>query len=123
MADIDSIQDYWAAELPRLGTGYRAVPTVWFSGQVSTGCGRADSGAGPFYCPADKLVYIDLTFYDDLKRDFGAEGGPFVNAYVLAHPLPCPRPLLGCSADHFSRRKVVSSAPEKLRERQTHAPR
>jgi uncharacterized protein len=85
VADIDSIQDYWADELPRLGRPYTDVPTVWFSGQVSTGCGTADSGAGPFYCPSDQRVYIDLTFYNDLKRDFGAEGGPFVNAYVLAH--------------------------------------
>jgi uncharacterized protein len=85
VADIDSIQAYWTAELPRLGTAYVPVPTVWFSGQVSTGCGAATSGSGPFYCPADKRVYIDLTFYDDLKTQFGAEGGLFVDAYVLAH--------------------------------------
>ena len=46
---------------------------------------RPTSGSGPFYCPADKRVYIDLTFYDDLKTQFGAEGGLFVDAYVLAH--------------------------------------
>ena len=85
VADIDSIQAYWSAELPKLGTRYTEVPTVWFTGQVSTGCGAADAGSGPFYCPADKRVYIDLSFYDDLKTQFGATGGPFVNAYVLAH--------------------------------------
>jgi uncharacterized protein len=85
VADIDSIQNYWTVELPRLGASYVPVPTVWFSGQVSTGCGAATSGSGPFYCPADKRVYIDLTFYDDLKTQFGAEGGLFVDAYVLAH--------------------------------------
>ncbi len=85
VADIDSIQAYWTAELPRLGAAYVPVPTVWFSGQVSTGCGAATSGSGPFYCPADKRVYIDLTFYDDLKTQFGADGGLFVDAYVLAH--------------------------------------
>jgi predicted metalloprotease len=85
VADIDSIQGYWSVELPRLGHRYTPVPTVWFSGQVGTGCGSADSGAGPFYCPADQNVYIDLSFYDDLKSRFGATGGPFVNAYVLAH--------------------------------------
>jgi predicted metalloprotease len=85
VADIDSIQNYWTRELPKLGHTYSAVPTVWFSGQVSTGCGAADAGSGPFYCPADKKVYIDLSFYDDLKTQFGATGGPFVNAYVLAH--------------------------------------
>lgn len=85
VADIDSIQTYWAGELPKLGANYTPVNTVWFSGQVNTGCGGASSAAGPFYCPADKLVYIDLTFYDDLKTQFGATGGLFVDAYVLAH--------------------------------------
>ncbi|MEO9139420.1 MAG: neutral zinc metallopeptidase [Jatrophihabitans sp.] len=82
VADINSIQAYWSAAL---GTRYTEVNTVWFSGQVTTGCGAADSGSGPFYCPRDQRVYIDLSFYDQLKQDFGATGGPFVNAYVLAH--------------------------------------
>jgi hypothetical protein len=85
VADIDSIQAYWARELPALGRSYTPVDTVWFSGQVSTGCGAADSGAGPFYCPADKRVYIDLTFYNDIETQFHATGGSFVDAYVLAH--------------------------------------
>jgi uncharacterized protein len=85
VADIDSIQAYWSRELPRLGRSYAKVPTVWFSGRVSTGCGAADSGAGPFYCPADKRVYIDLSFYNDIKTEFHATGGLFVDAYVLAH--------------------------------------
>jgi predicted metalloprotease len=85
VADIDSIQAYWATELPKLGAPYVDVPTVWFKDQVSTGCGSASSAAGPFYCPADKKVYIDLTFYNDLQTQFGATGGLFVDAYVLAH--------------------------------------
>lgn len=85
VADINSIQEYWQGELPRLGARYTDVPTVWFSGQVATGCGPATSGQGPFYCPADKKVYIDLSFYNDLKTQFGAQGGLFVDAYVLAH--------------------------------------
>jgi uncharacterized protein len=85
VADIDSIQAYWAGELPKLGKSYGPVPTVWFTGQVSTGCGAASSGSGPFYCPADKRVYLDLSFYDDLTTQFGARGGLFVDAYVLAH--------------------------------------
>jgi len=85
VADIDSIQAYWTRELPKLGKSYVKVPTVWFAGQVSTACGAADSGAGPFYCPGDNHVYIDLSFFDDIKTEFKATGGLFVDAYVLAH--------------------------------------
>jgi uncharacterized protein len=85
VADINSIQAYWTTELPKLGKRYTPVNTVWFSGAVNTGCGAAQSAAGPFYCPADKLVYIDLSFYKDLQTQFGATGGLFVDAYVLAH--------------------------------------
>jgi uncharacterized protein len=85
VADIDSIQNYWEQELPKLGAKYVDVPTVWFTGQVSTGCGSASAQSGPFYCPADKRVYIDLSFYNDLTTQFGAQGGLFVDAYVLAH--------------------------------------
>ena len=82
VADIDSIQDYWSGVL---GSKYRPTDTVYFSGSVQTQCGGATSGSGPFYCPADELVYIDLSFFDDLRTRFGAEGGLFVNAYVIAH--------------------------------------
>lgn len=85
VADIESIEDYWKSELPALGPQYTHAPTVFFRGQVSTGCGAADTGVGPFYCPADKRVYIDLSFFDELRTQFGATGGAFVNAYVLAH--------------------------------------
>jgi predicted metalloprotease len=81
-ADIDSIQDYWGQTL---GATYQPADTVFFSGSVPTGCGGATSGSGPFYCPPDQLVYIDLSFFDDLRTQFGAQGGAFVNAYVLAH--------------------------------------
>jgi uncharacterized protein len=82
VADIDSIQDYWSGVL---GSDYQPTDTVFFSGQVQTQCGGATSGSGPFYCPADQLIYIDLSFFDDLQTRFGAEGGLFVNAYVIAH--------------------------------------
>ena len=81
VAQIDSIQDYWTQAYQ----GYRRTDTVFFSGSVQTGCGGASSGTGPFYCPADQLVYIDLSFFDQLQSQFGAEGGLFVNAYVIAH--------------------------------------
>jgi predicted metalloprotease len=81
VADIESIQDYWAQAVP----GYQPAQTIFFSGQVQTACGGATSGSGPFYCPGDRQVYIDLSFFQDLQTRFGAEGGLFVNAYVLAH--------------------------------------
>jgi uncharacterized protein len=81
-ADVDSIQDYWSQTL---GERYVRTDTVFFSGQVQTSCGAASSGSGPFYCPADQLVYIDLSFFDQLRQDFGAQGGLFVDAYVIAH--------------------------------------
>jgi len=85
VADIDSIEAFWTQEITQLSKSYKHSPTVFFRGQVNTGCGAASSGVGPFYCPADKKVYIDLQFFDELKTQFGATGGAFVNAYVLAH--------------------------------------
>ena len=86
VANIDSIQQYWRGALPTFaGKQYTDATTVFFSGAVSTACGNASSSSGPFYCPGDSKVYIDLSFYQQLQTDFGAEGGPFVNAYILAH--------------------------------------
>ena len=82
VADVESIQDYWSGEL---GKRWTPSDTVFFSGSTDTGCGSATSGVGPFSCPADEFVYIDLSFYDELRTRFGAEGGLFVDAYVLAH--------------------------------------
>jgi predicted metalloprotease len=82
VADVESIQDYWTG---LLGEQYAATETVFFTGSVQTSCGGATSGSGPFYCPADQLVYIDLTFFDQLREQFGARGGSFVDAYVIAH--------------------------------------
>ena len=63
---------------------YQKPKLVMFTGKVNSACGLADAAAGPFYCPADKKVYIDLQFYDELKNRFHA-GGDFANAYVIAH--------------------------------------
>jgi predicted metalloprotease len=82
VADVESIQDYWSQTL---GDRYVPTDTVFFSGNVQTSCGAASSGSGPFYCPADELVYIDLSFFDELQQRFGAQGGLFVDAYVIAH--------------------------------------
>jgi predicted metalloprotease len=78
---VNSIQDYWAGALD----GYRQAPTTFFTGSVQTGCGGASSAVGPFYCPPDESVYIDLGFFEQLQAQFGAEGGPFAEAYVIAH--------------------------------------
>ncbi|MFI7305598.1 neutral zinc metallopeptidase [Micromonospora aurantiaca] len=82
---VNSIQAYWRTAMPEaFGEQYRPSKTVFFSQNVSTACGAADSGVGPFYCPADDLVYIDLTFYKLLADQLGAEG-EFAQPYVLAH--------------------------------------
>jgi predicted metalloprotease len=84
VADVNSVQKFWDGVFQRSNRQYQYVDTVFFSGQVETGCGTADSQVGPFYCPVDKLVYIDLGFFDELGR-FGAQDTPFVESYVIAH--------------------------------------
>jgi uncharacterized protein len=64
---------------------YEEPGMVLFSGAVQTACGGASSASGPFYCPADKKVYMDLTFFEELRTRFGAKGGDFAIAYVIAH--------------------------------------
>jgi predicted metalloprotease len=82
---VNSVQAYWEEEFSRSGFEYQPARTNFFTGQVSTGCGAASSAVGPFYCPADQQIYIDLGFYDQLRDQFGAQGGPFAQAYVIAH--------------------------------------
>jgi uncharacterized protein len=81
VAYVNSIQDYWGKQV----RGYRPAPTVFFTNQTSTACGQATTEVGPFYCPADAKVYIDLGFFQELVDRFGAHGGPLAEAYVLAH--------------------------------------
>jgi len=85
VAMINSIQDYWTDQFARSGKTYRKATTNFFNGGVRTGCGGATSDTGPFYCPADSEVYIDLSFFSELRTRFGTEGGTFAEAYVLAH--------------------------------------
>jgi len=82
---VNSVQKFWAGVFQASNRTYQPVNTVFFTGQVQTGCGYASSAVGPFYCPADKLVYIDLGFFDDVKDQLGVEVTPFVQAYVIAH--------------------------------------
>lgn len=86
VAIVNSVQDYWTDQFARSGQTYQKSTTTFFNGGVDTGgCGSASSEVGPFYCPADSGVYIDLSFFDTLRSQFGAQGGLFAEAYVLAH--------------------------------------
>jgi predicted metalloprotease len=78
---VDSIQKFWEGQIQ----GYTKAKTVLFTDGVSTGCGDATSQTGPFYCPVDKQVYLDLGFFTELEQRFGAKDAPFARAYVLAH--------------------------------------
>ena len=77
-------EDTWNALFQQAGQSYREPTLVLFSGQVRSACGFASAAVGPFYCPADSQVYIDLAFFDQLARRFGAPGD-FAQAYVIAH--------------------------------------
>jgi predicted metalloprotease len=83
---LDNIQSTWAKVLPQYGAQYHDARLVLFRNATQTGCGTGQTAMGPFYCPLDEKVYIDLSFYDDLKSKFGA-AGDFAQAYVIAHEL------------------------------------
>src|SRR3954467_7795754 len=97
LGDVNSVQKYWSGWFKAHGKPYTQAKTVFFTGATSTERGNATTDVGPFYCPVDKLVYIDLGFYEELHDRFGAQGGPFAEAYVIArvrapHPGPARRP-------------------------------
>ena len=83
---LDDAQATWARILPKYGASYHDAGLVLFRGATDTGCGTGQTAMGPFYCPVDEKVYIDLEFYDELKTKFGASGD-FAQAYVIAHEL------------------------------------
>jgi uncharacterized protein len=82
---VADIQDYWAETFSRSGRDYQETKLVLFTAQTMSECGPASAATGPFYCPADQKVYLDLGFFDELQTRFGAEGGDFAMAYVIAH--------------------------------------
>ncbi|MEN9657814.1 MAG: hypothetical protein RL571_1279 [Pseudomonadota bacterium] len=86
-AILASTEDVWSKAYPEaFGSPYKKPTLVLFRGQVKSACGSASSAMGPFYCSADQQVYIDLSFYDELAKRYGAPGD-FANAYVLAHEI------------------------------------
>lgn len=78
-------EDVWNKIFQENNLTYEEPKMVLFTSNVTTGCGSATAASGPFYCPADKKVYMDLAFFEELKTRFGAEGGDFAIAYVIAH--------------------------------------
>ncbi len=82
---VDSIQKYWSDEFASAGRQYAPAKTVLFSGGTQSACGTATTAMGPFYCPEDERVYLDLSFFQDLTTQLGAKGGPLAQGYVVAH--------------------------------------
>jgi predicted metalloprotease len=78
-------EDIWTKIFEKNNMTFEAPKMVLFIGQVQTACGGASSASGPFYCPSDKTIYMDLSFFEELRTRFGADGGDFAVAYVLAH--------------------------------------
>jgi predicted metalloprotease len=83
---LNDAQNTWSQILPQQGVPYRHAKLVLYRDSIDSACGQAQSATGPFYCPQDEKVYIDLGFYDELKQRFGAPG-EFAEAYVLAHEI------------------------------------
>jgi predicted metalloprotease len=82
---VDSIQKYWTDEFTRRGDTYLPAKTVLFTDAIQGACGLAETAMGPFYCPEDEKVYLDISFFEELTKRFGAKGGPFAQGYVVAH--------------------------------------
>lgn len=78
-------EDIWAKIFAENNMTYKEPGLVLFTGSVETACGGASSASGPFYCPGDQKVYMDLDFFEELQTKFGAKGGDFATAYVIAH--------------------------------------
>lgn len=104
-------EDVWTKIFKENGWNYEAPKLVLFSGQVQTACGGASSASGPFYCPGDRKVYMDMTFFEELKSKFGAKGGDFAVAYVVAHEIGHHvQTLLGTSAKMRKMQQGLSEA-------------
>ncbi len=113
LADFVSVvladtEDTWSAIFQKAGRTYEKPKLILFTGTVQSACGFAQSATGPFYCPADRKVYIDLSFYNDLKHKLKAPGD-FAQAYVIAHEVGHHiQNLLGISSQVQAKRKSIS---------------
>ena len=107
---LETTEQVWAKQFAAMGKTYRKPILRLFRGQTQSGCGGASAASGPFYCPADERLYIDLSFYDELKSRFGAPGD-FAMAYVVAHEIGHHvQNLLGTSAKLDAARGQVPEA-------------
>lgn len=107
---LASTEDVWTATFAAAGRRYRPTPLVLFSGAIQSACGAASSSSGPFYCPENGKVYIDLAFYDELRRQFDAPGD-FAQAYVIAHEVGHHvQDLLGILPAFNAKRRTLSEA-------------
>ena len=109
---VNSVQSFWTNEFARRGRNYEPAATYFESGQWQTGCGAASTDVGPFYCPADKRVYLDLGFLDELHDRFGATGGSLAQGYV---DRPRVRPPRAGSARHARPAEQHDGRPGHLR--------
>ncbi|WP_291286008.1 neutral zinc metallopeptidase [Flavobacterium sp.] len=104
-------EDIWGKIFAENGMTYKNPKLVLFRGAVNTACGGASSASGPFYCPGDQKVYMDLGFFEELKSKFGAKGGDFAIAYVIAHEIGHHiQTLLGTSAKMHQAQEGKSQA-------------
>lgn len=78
-------EDVWTQIFEEKGLTFEAPKLILFSSQIETACGGASSASGPFYCPGDRTIYMDMSFFEELRTKFGAKGGDFAVAYVIAH--------------------------------------
>jgi len=82
---VNSVNAFWGSELKRYKREYTPAKTIIYNGSTQSACGTASNQVGPFYCPLDKQVYIDASFFDILTQQFGSSGGPLAQEYVVAH--------------------------------------
>jgi predicted metalloprotease len=111
VAVVNSVQRYWQGTF----RGYSNAQTQLFTGGTQTGCGNASSDVGPFYCPNDRVVYLDLSFFEVLRSQLGAKGGAFAQAYVVAHEYGHHIQNLEGSIDRVNRSRETGSGSPAVR--------